>query len=315
MRIEPLNPIHSKLFFDEYCRYFKNTKIPYGNKISSEYFNDRIIKSSLYATDCSRVLLSNSGGFGGIAVANLKANPIDKRSKQLLLNLFFAKPAYESRLINHILDVATENNCEKVVTSLQWGGVWPGIPKHWHKTRSLFEQSGGIMSDGELYLELNLNSFKLKTNPDLGDYEIIFYKSSYFEALKLFLMENFSVGWQYEVLSKVNAEIEPFNGYGLGKTYNPSDVIIVKRGNKICGFCMVQSQMKNPLAFFGPIGLAVEHRGKGLGSFLLQFTLEYLKSLGKLQLGLWTNHEIYQRFYKSMGFCTKCETVHFEWTL
>ncbi len=315
MKIEVLKSKHSKLFFDEYCRYFKKTKMPYATRISPDFFKNRIINSTLYKTDCSVILLSDSGDFYGLAIANLNANPIQKNSKQLFLNLFFAKPTYELKLINHILAIAKENNCEKMITSLQWNGVWAGIPTHWHDTISIFKQSGGRIKTGELYLELELDSFAVNVNPSLGGYEIVFYKPAYFEALKKVLADNFSIGWQYEVLSKVNMEIEPFNGYGLGKTYNPKDVMLMKKGNEICGFCIVQSQTNNDTAFFGPIGLAIEHRGQGLGHFLLQSSLEYLKSLGKLQLGLWTNYEIYQRFYKPMGFYKKCETVHFEWIL
>jgi len=117
------------------------------------------------------------------------------------------------------------------------------------------------------------------------------------------------------VMSKVDETFESFNGYGLSKTYRPNDLIVVIFQNKICGFCIVQSQTNNEMAFFGPVAILKEHRGKQLGGIILEKVVEYLQGLKKTKMGLWTNDVIYQKFYKHYGFTKTGETVHVEWNI
>lgn len=319
LKIEPLQLQHFKIFAEEYARCFGGLVLPYGKQITEDFLKKRLFNSQLYLTDFSNIFLTKNNEICGFILANLRKNPTQIHSSEMYLHLFFIdekhrNQGYGKQAFKYLFDYAKENKITKILTSLQWGGIWPGIPTQLNEVILFCEKMGGEIKTGEFFLELEMGNF-LKKEIKLNDYEIRFFEQTDKENLHQYLKQNFGIGWQCEVMSKVDENVEPFNGYGLSNTYRPKDVIVVTFENKICGFCIVQSQTNNDMAFFGPIAISKEHRGKQLGGIILEKVIEYLQSLKKTKVGLWTNEMIYQKFYKNFGFTKTGETVHVEWNI
>ncbi|MCP4111333.1 MAG: GNAT family N-acetyltransferase [Desulfobacteraceae bacterium] len=224
------------------------------------------------------------------------------------------------KLIAALLLEAVNSEKKGVVTSLQWGGIWPGIMSHSKEQIDLFSKTGAEFRTGEIFIELDIRqttgmSFTEKAFHKLFGVTIRHYENTDFESLHHLLSKEFGVGWTHEVLNKVNKDFECFNGYGLASPYNPNDVFVVSNKNEIFGFCIVQSGTGTKQGFFGPVGLVQNMRGKGIGSLLFIEAVNYLKSKGKEQIGLWTNETIYSSFYKKIGCYKTFETLHAEWSV
>jgi|WetSurMetagenome_2_1015567.scaffolds.fasta_scaffold39274_3 GNAT superfamily N-acetyltransferase len=319
MKIVSLQPQYIEIFNEEYENCFKQLTLPYGKKLEHNFLEQRIFNSQLYPFDFSKVILTSKNEICGFILANLRKNPAQIQSSEMYLQLFFInekhrKQGYRKQVFKYLFDYAKNNGINKIITSLQWGGIFPGIPIQLIDFIKFYEQTGGEIKKGELFLELEMKSF-LKKEIRSNDYDICFFKEKDKEKLLQYLKQNFGIGWQCEVMSKVDKTFEPFNGYGLSNVYQPNDVIVVTFENKICGFCIVQSETDHNMAFFGPIAISKEHRGNQLGGIILEKVVEYLQNLKKTKIGLWTNDVIYEKFYKTYGFVKTGETVHVEWNI
>jgi GNAT superfamily N-acetyltransferase len=319
VKIETLQPQHIEIFNQEYEKCFDQFNLPYGKKLEKDFLEQRIFKSKIYPFDFSNVFFTENNEVCGFILANLRKNPTQIQSTEMYLHLFFINEKYQNQgygkqIFKYLFDYAKKNNITKILTSLQWGGIFPGIPTQLNNAILFCEKMCGEIKTGELFLELAFEHF-IKKDIFINEYRIEFFKHIDKENLYQYLKHNFGMGWQCEVMSKVDESFEPFNGYGLSKTYRPNDVIVVTFQNEICGFCIVQSQTNSEMAFFGPIAISKEHRGKQLGGIILEKIVEYLQALKKTKIGLWTNEAIYQKFYKHYGFTKTGETVHVEWNI
>ncbi len=209
---------------------------------------------------------------------------------------------YGNMLLDALLTDAKKNGKKSVMTSLQWGWIWPGFFVHSDKDIEFAKKTGARLAPGELYVELScreINAEILNTgdpNYYSKSIKIKHYEDKAFKSLQYLLKYEFGTGWTHEVLNKVSTDFECFNGYGLASAYNPMDVFIVYYNDELCGFCIVQSQTGTNQSFFGPIGLTENMRGNGIGKFLTFEALDYLKKMGKNKVGLWTNVKIYNAF-------------------
>lgn len=320
MPILPLEKtIPSKSFKALFDKGFSVCDAPYGQNISPNFLEQRLWNSSIYSTDCSKMIVAKSGELCGFALANLRTHPLQKHSNALCLNLFFITESYRNQglgreLIQTLVAIAKNEGHKLVQTSLQWAGIWPGIFSHWKDTLAFCQKTGGTIKPGEIFLELDLQQ-PLSDIPyhDITNCKIRPYLAQDFDALQQLVTNHFSIGWQQEVLNKVNTQFESFNGYGLASPYCPEDVLVVETQTGICGFCIVQSTSDDEMSFFGPIGIEPRWRGKGIGNQLLLEAIHYLRTKGKTKMGLWTNQTIYQKFYSKWGFQKTFETVHVEW--
>lgn len=319
MKIESLKLQHIEIFNEEYGHCFGSFKLPYGNQIAADFLNKRLFSSQLYHTDFSKIILTKDNQICGFILANLRKNPTQIHSIEMYLHLFFInekyrKQSYGKQVFEYLFNYAEKNKITKILTSLQWGGIWAGIPTQLNDAILFCQKMGGQIKKGELFLELKISHF-VRKKIKLNDYEVRFFEQNDKDELYEHLKQNFGIGWQCEVMSKVDENFEPFNGYGLSHTYQPNDVIMITFENKICGFCIVQSQTTNEIAFFGPLAISKEHRGKQLGGIILEKVVEYLQNLKKTKIGLWTNEVIYEKFYQDYGFIKTGETVHVEWNI
>jgi GNAT superfamily N-acetyltransferase len=319
VKIETLQPQHIEIFNQEYEKCFDQFNLPYGKKLEKDFLEQRIFKSKIYPFDFSRVFFTEKNEVCGFILANLRKNPTQTHSSEIYLHLFFInekhrKQGYGKQAFEYLFDVAKNNRINKIITSLQWGGIWAGIPTQLNDAILFCEKMGGEIKKGELFLELETKNF-IEKDVELNNYKIEFFEESNKESLYQHLKQNFGIGWQCEVMSKVDESFEPFNGYGLSNVYQPNDVIVVTFENKICGFCIMQSETDHEMAFFGPIAISKEHRGNQLGGIILEKVVKYLQHLKKTKIGLWTNDVIYEKFYKNYGFLKTGETVYVEWNI
>ncbi len=317
MNIETLHPQYIEIFNKEYGDCFGNLKLPYGNQITANFLEKRIFNSQIYSFDCSKIIFTAKRDICGFILANLRKNPAQMQSSEMYLQLFFINEKYRhqyygAQLFKYLFDYAHKNKITNIITSLQWGGIWAGIPIQLTDAISFCQKMGGEIKIGEFFLELEIAKFE-KKEIKLTNYKVAFFKKSDREELFEYLKQHFGIGWQCEVMSKVDESFEPFNGYGLSNVYQPNDVFVITFQNKICGFCIVQSETDHDMAFFGPVAISKEHRGKQLGGIILEKVVEYLQVLKKTKIGLWTNEVIYEKFYKNYGFVKTGETVHVEW--
>jgi len=319
MKIETLQPQHIEIFNQEYEKCFDKFDLPYGKKLEKYFLEQRIFNSQIYSFDFSKIILTKKNDICGFILANLKKNPLQTHSSEIYLHWFFINEKYRNQgcgkyIFKYLFDYAKNNGIYKIITSLQWGGIFPGIPTQLNGVVLFCEKMGGVIKTGELFLELEMKHF-IKKEIRLNDYKIRFFEEMDKEKLYQHLKANFGIGWQCEVMSKVDKSFEPFNGYGLSNVYQPNDVIVVTFKNEICGFCIVQSKTDHEMAFFGPIAISKEHRGKQLGEIILEKVIEYLQNLKKTKIGLWTNDIIYKKFYQPYGFIKTGETVYVEWNI
>jgi GNAT superfamily N-acetyltransferase len=321
MNIETLTFAHCDDFYREYTRCFESLSLPYGQILASNFLEKRLFSSELYATDCSKILITASGQVCGFLLANTRKNARQHESTALYLHLLFIFPefqrqGYGKKTLAFLRDHAKHHQLSHIETALQWGGIWPGIPQSLQSAIAFSQHTQAHLNTGELFLELSLTEFCPPISLCLTEgYAVRFYQCTDKYALRSFLITHFSIGWMTEVMSKVDNTVETFNGYGLSETFNPNDILLITYQAQICGFCIVQSHTESDMAFFGPIGLSPMHRGRGMGDVIMTKIVDYLKSIPKLRIGLWTNEVIYEKFYKKYGFKKTYETCHAVWNV
>src|ERR687894_773715 len=81
--------------------------------------------------------------------------------------------------------------------------------------------------------------------------------------VRLFIMENFETGWVDEV--------------AVGYANKPVSIYLALRERRVLGFAAYECTRR---AFFGPMGVTVDERGRGLGRALLVAGLHGLRELG-----------------------------------
>jgi GNAT superfamily N-acetyltransferase len=326
MKIINLKAEHSDQFKKKFDETFAASELFYGNTISKDFLTKRLFKSSIFPSDFSKIVITDNGKIGGFAIANLRRNPGQKSSDYLYLNLFFIAPEFQNqglgtKLIKNLLKTAKERNKKGMITSLQWCGIWSGLLAKWERTIKFCKRTGGVVQKGEIFLEYDLfsNVDERKYNLSLNkNFEIRAYDKKDLRKFHLFVSKNFGIGWTHEALRKVSHTYESFNGYGLAETYDPGDVWMISKKNDILGFCVVQSgseEIDNEKCFFGPIGIAHELRGKGLGGLLFFKAANYLRGKGKKVMGFWTDQNLYFKFYKKFGIKKTHETVNIKWPI
>lgn len=319
MYFRKLDFSYFKTFNQAYNDCFKVFALPYGKKIEEDFLEKRLLHSQIYPFDFSKVIFTERHEICGFLLANLRKNPAQTHASELFVQLFFIiekyrKQGYATGVFQELFNYAKNNGISKITTSLQWGGIWPGVFTQFSDFLAFSKKRGGTIKSGELFLELETKNFQ-KKEIKLNNYQIRFFKESDREKLFQYLTQRFGIGWQCEVMSKIDQHVEPFNGYGLSNVYCPNDVLIVSYQNQLCGFGIVQSQTNHEMAFCGPLEISQEHRGQQLGGLLLEKVVDYLQGLQKTKIGLWTNQAIYEKFYQPYGFVKTGETVHVEWHL
>lgn len=303
---------------------FSSLELFYGAEMEENFLNRRLFSSKLFSTDCSLIEYTDNGDICGAVLANLRPHPEQVNSTNIYLNHLLVSPDASGticgqQLIAELIASARKLRKNKIVTSLQWAGVWPGILSTHEQCLNICRKTGARLSKGELFIisDIAKTTARVARNArsSIPGVELRPYQDRDFDELHNLLTEQFSVGWLYEVLSKVNNEYESFNGYGIAYTYQPGDVFVALHKSKVCGFCVVQSSTFDNRCFFGPIGIDRQLRNTGIGTRLLLKSLDYLRGKRKKTIGLWTSKPIYERFYKRFGMQKSMETLNAEWSV
>ena len=327
--ILPLQPRWQEAAKQVYDRTFMQADIPYGQQLPGNFLANRLFGSCLWSYDCSRILLTQAGEGVGLALANRRLNPAAPETDWLWLQLFCIAPAWQGRglgrlLLNNLLETAAATGKRGLATALQWAGIWPGILAGLQTMQTFCNRTGVRWRPGEIYLEKNLLERTAESGiacPScLGDgVTLLDYDNRHRQSLTALLRDHFSIGWQHEVLSHIDPDYEPFNGYGLAAgpdAHHPSGtILLLEQQSQVVGFCLLQAGTTASIAFFGPIGLQPEWRGYGWGSHLLRAAAHRLRAQGWHRLGLWTSAPLAQRFYAPLGIYPVTTTQHAEWRL
>lgn len=307
-----------------YEQSFSGIDLPYGQSLDEQFFSRRLFSSRLYSTDCSLIEYGAREDIGAAVLANLRQFPNQKTTDIVYLNLLILKPddlgsRCGKQLITELLNYARSLHKEKIITSLQWIGVWPGLLSTHKQALNICLTSGARITGEDIFLESDINNtidqLRSETIQPLKDTIFRHYQSNDFDSLYRLLAGHFSIGWLHETMSKVSNNFESFNGYGLSATFRPEDIFVVEHESELCGFCVVQSDTDDDLCFFGPMGIEPKCRGKGIGSRLLLKALQYLIHKNKKRVGLWTSESIYRDFYKRFGMQKTISGIHLQWIL
>ncbi len=323
----PLTPAWQTAAKRVYDAAFAGAALPYGSRLPDHFLANRLFDSCLWSTDCSRILVTPEWKGVGLVIANRRANPASVASDWLCLQLLCVAPDWQRQgwgrmLLNGLLATAASEGKQGVITSLQWAGIWPGIPTSLTAMRAFGDQTGADWRPGEIYLEKNLLepwpvACPGRLAPPDDGITPVAYVNRHYAGLRSLLWDHFSIGWQCETLSRLDSIYEPFNGYGLAttseSTYPGRGIWILEREGQVIGFCVVHAGPDSPTAFFGPIGLLPEWRGRGLGTRLLLLAATQAQDWGRHSLGLWTSAPLAEGFYRPLGFVPVAQTRHAAW--
>jgi GNAT superfamily N-acetyltransferase len=178
---------------------------------------------------------------------------------------------------------------------------FPGVPTDFSALRNLLEVEGFTSGPEAHDMERDLTDYENPyTLPER--YSVRSLAVDDIDNIKAFMLMEFPGRWPYDLEEKVRREGYPHCVMGLFK------------GETIVGFARIQKwddkvamaggvwrkDLGDHWGSLGPIGVAEDERGKGLGHALLGASLEHLKNLGvKRCLIDWT---ILEKFYGAHGF-------------
>ncbi|WP_130472189.1 GNAT family N-acetyltransferase [Candidatus Magnetaquicoccus inordinatus] len=310
-----------------YNRLHAASPLPYGKEMPADFVQQRLLRSSLWSSDCSRLLIDCSGQLRAVVLANHRRNPGLQQNESMLLHWLGVEPEWQRKgwarqLLQELFFLAQREQQTVLQSALQWSGIWPGVPQGLLAMEQFVEQTAGSWQTGELFLQCTpaevlgrMATRKANTDKNIS---IILYESRHQQAVQRLLQEHFSIGWQHELLSRIDPHYDPFNGYGLATTYNAAhpgkDLLLVVAEQEIIGFCALHTE-KRELAFFGPIGLHPAWRQQGIGTDLWQAALRQADAAGCQKLGLWTSLPIAQGFYLPLGMEISHSSRHACWSV
>ncbi|MBF0162326.1 MAG: GNAT family N-acetyltransferase [Magnetococcales bacterium] len=326
-QILPLHPRWQESARQIYDQAFSQADLPYGQQLPSHYLANRLFGSSLWPSDSSRILLTQAGEGVGLALANRRLNPATPEGEWLWVQLFCIVPAWQRRglgrlLLHHLLEEAAATGKRGLSTALQWAGLWPGIPASLQAMQHFCQHTGACWRPGEIYLEMDIREEPSvpAVNPSWRDGATLSaYAPHHQPGLTALLRDHFSIGWQHEVLHRIDPAYEPFNGYGWAgpPAFHPPGqaIMVLEYQEEVVGFALLQGDTHPSTAFFGPIGLHPEWRGHGWGSRLLRAAAQRLRAQGGRRLGLWTSAALATGFYAPLGLLPRTTTRHAQWQL
>lgn len=177
-----------------------------------------------------------------------------------------------------------------------------GIPAPNTASASFFKKMGFTLNDENHFDLINdvsafdFDSIKVPLCDD-GMYETRPITKADFGSLEEFFDKEFPTRWKQEVM-----------GY-LDNGGDPEFVLALLKGGEVKGFCRVSVHRQandynmyfgNNWGSLGPIGIAKDIRGCGLGNRILRDSLRYLKKIGAHNVNIdWT---VLRKFYGQFGF-------------
>lgn len=174
-----------------------------------------------------------------------------------------------------------------------FNNFFSGIPDPDEEKESLFTKCGFTLNTEQHFdLEADITENALIENFDKTPFEKEFSVDTYRDdqtELLAFLEQEFPGRWVFEAKEAI----------ANGK--DPQSIVILWNQDKteIVGYCMLSVDEKG-YGGLGPIGIAKKIRGKHVGDFILNQSLQQLKQIGAVRVNIdWT---ILKDFYGQFGF-------------
>jgi predicted N-acetyltransferase YhbS len=201
-----------------------------------------------------------------------------------------SEPKMGVDLVAHVKRVLRERGAHKLIFGADSRHFFPGCPEECKPLRDFliiegFEEGGesvDVEADLAAWTPRESTSILLSSASPEGHYRVRPINQSEVPALKGFLDREFPGRWAHDVMDKIAVEGRPEFVYGL---FERDDII---------GFALTQTSghvlpiagavfhesLGEKWGSLGPIGVARNARGKGLGDGLLASTLLDLKNRG-----------------------------------
>ena len=204
------------------------------------------------------------------------------------------RKGYGTLLLEKAQQTLKAMGIQKLIVGQDFSCLFSGLPEVTEELCGFFRKNHFVVSDESVYYDLEGN---VQDNPLIEGYPTAQFESDWSvdaykgeeDALLGFLQQEFPGRWRYEV---ERALIE-------GKPYEEILLLWNREQTKVQGFCMLGKE-PDGRGKLGPIGIAQQIRGEGVGEYLLCKSLLQLKNQGRNRVNIdWT---ILTKFYGKFGF-------------
>lgn len=191
---------------------------------------------------------------------------------------------------------------KKIIVAGEMNNFFSGIPDPKKASMEFFKNLGFVLNSEEHFdlandvSKVDFDSISVSSCDD-NSYETRPVKKEDYKSLEAFLNKEFPGRWKQEVMEYLS------NGG------DPKYVLVLMNDRAVKGFCRisVNSRANDYDMYFGqnwgslgPIGIAKNIRGCGLGNRILCDSLRYLKKIGANNVNIdWT---VLRKYYGQFGF-------------
>lgn len=203
------------------------------------------------------------------------------------------KKGYGTMLLNQVCQSLQKQGIKKIYIGQDFNNFFSGIPDPDENKEKFFQKNGFTLNiDYHFDLEADITKNELIDRFDSSSFEKEFCVAAYHgeeTPLIEFLQKEFPGRWVFEAKE------------ALADGKNPESIVILwnKEKTEIVGYCMLSVNAEG-YGGLGPIGIAKKIRGKHVGDYILNQSLQQLRKIGAIRVNIdWT---ILKDFYGQFGF-------------
>ncbi len=278
----------------------------HADAVTQELFIRRVLLDPNFHADGVPVARS-AGKVVGVMVSVAPRYPLEDeqtRPERGYITLMAVDPRYRrqgigSQLLQRVLAFLHSRGCQTVLVSPYGPGYWtPGVDEAAYPHAIAFLQAQGFRTvsrplsmDASLVGGWAIPSWTLERCEELHKQGVRISPLAFhlLPDLLAFLRREFPGDWQ----SLVRRAAEQI----AGGQRPPSDILLAHARGQVLGFSHHHGER------FGPFGVALKHRGRGIGAALLFHTLEVMRREGRHNAWfLWTDDATADRIYRAAGF-------------
>jgi len=274
-------------------------------RITPALLEQNTVQSPVFDWGLSQIEVDDAGqvlafvSFKRSAASLYKGPSLDQAH---LSALAYRDPRVAVDLVADAKNILRNRGVNKIVFGEDSRHFWPGCPMQCGSICG-FLMVEGFTETGHVFdLERDLGDYRMPTPaPDGFEYRPLASEDD-IVALRVFLESEFPGRWQYDTMEKLRAEED--SSCVFGAFLNSKIVgfaLIQHAGHRVpIGGAVWSESLGDQWGALGPIGVAKEYRGAGLGHGTLGKALEHLKSLSVRKCIIdWTTLE---DFYGRHGF-------------
>lgn len=251
----------------------------------------------------------NGGKILGAVAVKISDGALPEYRQSAWLSSLVTDEPFRRRSIGSFLYRRAEDELKNVgVKTLIVGGemhnFFSGIPEPDEAKKSFFSAMGFQMNDAvhyDLTADVSETDFAHCGVPvnETGEFETRPMKRPDVPEMERFFDAEFPGRWKFEIM------------HHLSTGGDLHEILLLCRGKRVCGFCKIHrnkdaengefnEQLGRDWGALGPIGIAEDVRGAGLGVRLLRDSLKHLQKAGAHRVNIdWT---ILKDFYGQFGF-------------